>query len=523
MPSLPRSGPRSGRCALRLALAALLLSVALPAHAQQAVDGTETDSPPSMEDGDSSILLRGTLGSGDQETSLAAGAPGSQDRDTADPLSQLTDAEPVPVPLSRQTQGRAQREQPAAQVTDPLATGTPSTRSNTREPKLQDGFSRVAEQDPFAAIGLRVGSWIAVSTLEQTVGVSSNIDGAAMGEAGAFSRTDATYSLTSDGSRHSAAIRADASFQRNFGGGEETIPTASVEGNLNLDLVDGVAAQLGARYGYATESASSNAITDAASGRTGVHTFSANAGLARTDRRLQFTLRGSAERTLYDDIELEGGGTASQADRNNTLYTATARIGYEVSPAITPFVEGEIGRRLHDEKTDRNGEQRDSAILAARGGVELDFGEKLGGEIAAGYRVEDFADPGLDTLAGLTIDGNLDWSPERGTTVNLNAATDFSGATTAGSSGSMVMTAGAGIERKVNDRLTLTTRGSVAHTTATSSNAAQTLYTASTGFTYWLNRFMALTGTAEYENQQSFDRAQTYDAASIRAGVKFQR
>ena len=82
---------------------------------------------------------------------------------------------------------------------------------------------------------------------------------------------------------------------------------------------------------------------------------------------------------------------------------------------------------------------------------------------------------------------------------------------------------GAGIERKVNDRLTLTTRGSVAHTTATSSNAAQTLYTASTGFTYWLNRFMALTGTAEYENQQSFDRAQTYDAASIRAGVKFQR
>ena len=75
MPSLPRSGPRSGRCALRLALAALLLSVALPAHAQQAVDGTETDSPPSMEDGDSSILLRGTLGSGDQETSLAAGAP----------------------------------------------------------------------------------------------------------------------------------------------------------------------------------------------------------------------------------------------------------------------------------------------------------------------------------------------------------------------------------------------------------------------------------------------------------------
>ncbi|MCO5135840.1 MAG: outer membrane beta-barrel protein [Phyllobacteriaceae bacterium] len=476
----------------------------------------------------SPIMLRGTTGSGEQETVfdesiLAAEEAAARERDTSDPVSQLRDAEEIPVPRPRQEQGRTRRLQPASTVVDPLVTTTPSARSNIRQPRSQESTGSVTRDDPFAPLGLRIGSWRAFSTLEQTAGYSSNIDGAAMGDGAAFSRTDASLSLQSDWSRHSARIDAAGTIRQNFDGSDEIVPNGSVSGELTLDLVDGWQTNTRLAYEYDTESATSTAITVPAASRTGFHTATASSSIARTDRKLLFSLRGVAQRTDYNWIDLEDGSTVSQGDRNNTLLTATARAGYEASPAFTPFVEVEGGIRRYDLARDRNGEDRNATILAARGGVGLDFGEKLTGEVSAGYRVEDYADPALVNLEAITIDGNLAWSPHRDTTVTLSASTGFSGATTAGDNGSVVRSANIGIERRANDRLTLAANGGVQHTAPDNGDPAQTLWTAGAGFSYWLNRFMAITGSVEHTNQQSESPALTYDATSVRAGIRLQR
>ena len=476
----------------------------------------------------SQILLRGTTGSGEQETVfteslLDAERTGTNSRDTSDPVSQLEDAEETPVLRTRQEQGRVRRLQPEPAVVDPLVTTTPSARSNIRQPRSQEGTGATTRDDPFAPLGLRIGSWRAFSTLEQTAGYSSNIDGAAMGDGGAFSRTDVSLSLQSDWSRHSARIDAAGTVRRNFDGSNEIIPNGSVSGELTLDLIDGWQTNARLAYEYDTESATSTAITVPAASRTGFHTATATSSIARTDRKLLLSLRGVAQRTDYERIELEDGSTVSQDDRNNTLLTATARAGYEASPAFTPFVEVEGGIRRYDLEEDRNGEDRNSTILAARGGVELDFGEKLTGEISAGYRVEDYADPALTNLEAVTVDGNLVWSPYRDTTVTMSASTEFSGATTAGDNGSVVRAANVEIERRANDRLTLTANGGIQHTAPDNGDDTQTLWTAGAGFSYWLNRFMAITGSVEHSSQQSESPALSYDATTVRAGIRLQR
>ena len=69
--------------------------------------------------------------------------------------------------------------------------------------------------------------------------------------------------------------------------------------------------------------------------------------------------------------------------------------------------------------TDTLGFERSYDSYGGRAGVEVDLGEKLNGEIALGYETYRFDDDRLDDLSGLTIDGLLNWSPQRGTERHL--------------------------------------------------------------------------------------------------------
>src|SRR5690606_3971693 len=113
-------------------------------------------------------------------------------------------------------------------------------------------------------------------------------------------------------------------------------------------------------------------------------------------------------------------------------YTVALRAGYQISPALMPFVEAEVGRNLYVQEIDSAGYARSSDRYAVRGGLELDMGEKLSGEIAAGWISEDFDDERLDPLSTPTVEADLRWSPQRGTDVTLSGATVLEGTTSAG-------------------------------------------------------------------------------------------
>ncbi len=215
---------------------------------------------------------------------------------------------------------------------------------------------------------------------------------------------------------------------------------------------------------------------------------------------------------------------SSQGDRNNTLYSANGRAGYEVSPSLKPFVELEAGIREYDEKIDRNGDNRNSVIMGVRSGLAVDLGEKLKGEIAAGYRVEDYEGSSLKNLESLTLDGNIVWSPERETTITFAAQTGFSGSTTSGQNGAVVFGADVTAERRITDRLSLNANGGVDITSQDDGSRTDTVWTAGTGFNYWVSRFMALTGSVEHTIQQSTDGpANEFEDTTIRAGMRLQR
>src|SRR5690606_38283887 len=166
------------------------------------------------------------------------------------------------------------------------------------------------------------------------------------------------------------------------------------------------------------------------------------------------TAAGRAVRETFGPARPAAGATFPQSARNSTLALATRRAGYELSPTLVPFVEIEGGRRNYDQKTDSAGYKRSSRRYGARAGVQFDRGEKLRGEISAGWIAEDFDDDRLRRLAGLALAASIQWSPIRGTNVFFDASTNLEDGS-GGDSGSLRYLASLRVERQMRANLTV--------------------------------------------------------------------
>jgi hypothetical protein len=189
-----------------------------------------------------------------------------------------------------------------------------------------------------------------------------------------------------------------------------------------------------------------------------------------------------------------------------------------MSPALKPFLQAGIGRRLHDEGST----QSDGTLYDLRAGVALDLSEKLRGEIAVGYLTEQYDDSSVGTARTPTLNANLFWSPVRGTDVTLTASTGLDSASAAGQSGA------------VSQSLALTARTQLTHRTALLGAASLDLdnyedggsdrtLSMSAGLEYAVSRYLALTGDLKHENFSSAVKGGSWDATTVTIGVALQR
>ncbi len=421
------------------------------------------------------------------------------------------------------TQSNLPTPVPRLLVEEPEINRLPVNRSNERVGVVERGLNQTPEIDPFEPVGVQIGTLRLTTFYKQSIGFTNNQESSANGSGGAFSLSEFETQLRSNWQRHALQINASGEYEWFFDDSIAPNPDLDIDGSLRLDLIDGFSATAGASYGFETESASSPSLTSTAINEPGVHSLGGFLEVARSGGRIDLSLRGSIDRTQYDNAKLSGGGTFSQADRDVTQYGVSARVGYQTGFAYSPFVFGSYSHATHDLKFDRNGEQRDSDNYELRAGIEIDLGEKFNGEISAGYLVQEFADPGIAALAGLSLNANLNWSPKRDTNVALIVGSNFGGSTTAGDSGAITYNGGLAITHRIRNDLEMTGGINLAHTDYQGLNRTDLAFTARTGLEYWVNRNWSLTGDLLYENLDSTAPGSSYEAASILLGVKIQR
>ena len=475
-------------------------------------------------------------------------APASSGSLFVDPAAANNPFEGSPVPAPRQTSTARQRAEEARaraageeivaddnpnidEDTGGIVRVDPVERVDDDEP-LDEGAERVEaiegldkrpDDRPFDAPGLRVGTFILKPTLEAGVTASDNADSTTDGAPGVLSETTLRLNAVSDWDRHSATIDGFGTFRKSISGEETEDLSGRVDAALELDIAEDLRARAALTYAIRPELAASPVTIVGAASEPHRQILVGSLGVEKDVGKARFALTGFVDRNTFGDAELVGGGTLSQEERNSTLYLAELRAGYEISPAITPFVAAEIGRRDYDLEVDSAGYARSSDRLGARLGVALDLREKLSGEVSAGWLSETFDDPRLAEISGPSLRGDLTWSPQRGTTVNLFGVTLVEGTTTAGESGSVLYLSRLSIDREIRANLTGNAVLGAAWRDYVGSDGEDLILDAEGSLTWWLNRYAGLTGRLRHETVQSNLPDRDSETNSVFLGLKLQR
>lgn len=410
---------------------------------------------------------------------------------------------------------------------DDITTGSTTieriTRINLPQASVDGLRNRSPRDGEDEAPGIRLGTFVLRPELTEGIGYEAQKVGDSRDER-SFSQTTLRGTLTSDWSRHQLTVSGEGVWQENISGTGETEPSADIQADLRLDLAEETAAHITAGYTFFREDTiAPNAIADAEQ-QADVNTFTGGLSLERSLGVLRGRIGARAIRTTYGDVTLSDGSELSQSDRNTTAGELTARIGYELSPAVIPFIEGKYLRTGYDSTADAFGYRRASDTYTGEAGVAVDFGEKLAGELAAGYVLRRFDDGRLADVGGLAIDGNATWSPHRGTDVSLDLITVLEESTTPGESGPIVYALRGTITREVRENVVARLGGGYLYRDYVDDQgiADEQVYSVTAGLTWTLTRYLALDGDVSFEQSRQ-PGSQDEQIAAVTVGLTVRR
>ena len=394
--------------------------------------------------------------------------------------------------------------------------------------------------DPYAAEGLRLGSFVVRPTLEVGItGTRSVTNRDSGGPAGFVEDQTISFNsenslgllINSDWSRHFLELDLSGTLPVGISGDEDD-PSLDARANLNLDLSALTSISLTGVYGYSTEdpqSAAYRAAIDAGApslrgiNEPATQLYSGTVTVNHDFGGLTAQISAAIARLEYGAAKLSDGTSVSQADLNSTDYNISFRGGYALSGVLSPFVELRYGKRLTDELLDSGGFNRNATNYQLRLGTEIDFAEKLSGEIGVGYGVEKYDDASLPDVSGVVADLEFNWSPQRGTDVTLSASTEFVPSGTEDVSGSLLYATELGLSHRLTSQLTGTAAFGVAYEAFEGPSANETTLNGSLGMIYNLNRYLALTSRIGHEQTFSSSESARESSSNIFVGMRLQR
>ncbi|WP_029002492.1 outer membrane beta-barrel protein [Azorhizobium doebereinerae] len=147
----------------------------------------------------------------------------------------------------------------------------------------------------------------------------------------------------------------------------------------------------------------------------GMNQFFGSTGLHKDFGQMFADIGGSVTYTTYADPSAASGQVYNLTSPDGLIYTATGRIGYNLSPVIYVFVEPRLNWWQYTNSL------FDSTGYRLVGGLGTDRISLFRGEIFAGYQSQDFGSASLGTVDSPVVGGAVSWFPTRDLTFKLTA------------------------------------------------------------------------------------------------------
>jgi hypothetical protein len=420
----------------------------------------------------------------------------------------------MPVPPPAAFAPSASTPTPGAPPLNTLPLGTPAARPLP-----------IAEGDPYAALGIRGGSFLFFPAVELSAGYSSNPANVPGGTGSPLYVVAPELRVQSDWSRHSLTADIRGSYSAY---GKDFTPSldrpyldSTIDGRI--DATRHTQILLENRVIVSTDNPGSPNLTAGLAKLPINTTVGGTLGVAQTFNRFQVTVKGAVDRAMYDNSVLTDGEISSNADRNFDQYAGTLRLGYELGPALKPFAELSTDERIHDEEFDRTGLRRDSTGISAKVGADVDLFGSLTGELAGGYLERTYKDPTLPAISGAIADGSLIWQATALTTAKFTAASTVNESILPGTSGAFSRDFNFQVDHALRRWLIATLIAGYGRDDYVGSPRQDNRYFASAGFTYKMRRSVQVKGQVRQDWLTSSVPGVAYTATSFLVGLRLQR
>jgi len=380
--------------------------------------------------------------------------------------------------------------------------------------------------DAYAPLGVHAGGFMLYPAIDLSGGYSTN-----PGQASSNPQGAGLYSVApelraqSNWSRHELKADLRGSYT---GYSPDTTPTLSrpyANGKIDgrVDVTKSTRLDLGGRVLVSTDNPGSPNLQAGLSKLPIFTTYGGSVGVGQKFNRFDVSLKGDAERTFYQDSKLVDGTTVSNMDRNYDQYGVTLRGGYEVTPGVTPYVEGSIDTRRHDLATDFSGYQRNSKGWTALVGSTFEMSRLLTGETGIGYTERKYDDPRLDKLSGVVGNASLIWKASALTTVQFNAKSAAQESAVAGVSGVLSRDYGLQVDHAFRRWLIGSVKGGYGNDDYRGSSRDDNRYMVALGLTYKLSRWAQVKGEFRQDWLRSNFSGNDYNVSTFLLGVRLQQ
>ena len=134
----------------------------------------------------------------------------------------------------------------------------------------------------------------------------------------------------------------------------------------------------------------------------------------------RFDLVGSltGERFLESQTVLNNGTTVSNVDQNFWSGGGELRLGFELTPVTSVFVDGSAGIQKYDAPNPGLLKFFDNRTYTLRGGVSYKVPDFIEAETSVGRAWLDYTDPTLTDSAGWVFDSSVSFTPDETTTLS---------------------------------------------------------------------------------------------------------
>ena len=431
---------------------------------------------------------------------------------------------PPPPPSPYQT-----RQIPPDEADTALAAATPGSPPVEeigpirRPPKKRKAHEE--PEDPYAPLGIRAGAFDFFPAVELSGGYDTN-PGQSQNKKGAWLYTVAPeLKAQSNWSRHELKADLRGSYTGYSPDQTPTLSRPNLNGKVDgrIDVTRQTRVDLGSRVLVSTDNPGSPNLQAGLAKLPIYTTFGGNAGLGHRFNRFELSIKGDAERTVYQNSKLTDGSTASNEDRKYDQYSGTLRGGYELLPGVMPFAEVAADTRVHDLQTDFSGYQRDSKGLTGKVGTTFKLTSLLTGEIALGYTKRTYDDSRLEDLTGLIGDASLIWTASALTTVKFTGSSTVGESTQAGVSGVLYRDVGVQVDHAFQRWLIGSVKAGFGDDDYVGSVREDKRYSVGAGLTYKFNRDLQLKGEFRQNWLHSNVAGNNYAESVFLLGLRVQR